>query len=145
MGKLSSRSETAGISKRAAPALQPRGHDRVARPDAEEARYVRAAPRLEGVGVFADDLRPSFETRPGVNGNGALSVYLDMLYRNQYVSIVKAANPLGFEYQLGPAYKLSNTALSGDAKTLGLVNEVGVTTLNNWGEPGDLAVAGNWS
>jgi subtilisin family serine protease len=84
------------------------------------------------VGVFADDLRAAFNDQGGNNANGALSVYLDLLFNKSYVSPIKvakdSAHPLGLNIVYVDPYKTGNTGKTGDANTAGLINELGVTS-----------------
>lgn len=85
------------------------------------------------VGIFADDLRTAFDfqNNPGVNANGALSVYLDLLFNKNYVSPVRVSSGNGLSslnIRYIGAYNTNKTGLSGDAATAGLVNELGVTS-----------------
>ena len=85
------------------------------------------------VGIFADDLRSAFDfqNNPGVNANGALSVYLDLLFNKNYVSPVRVASGNGLSslnIRYIGAYNTNKTGLSGDAATAGVVNELGVTS-----------------
>lgn len=86
------------------------------------------------VAIQADDLRQRFayDDRPGVNANGALSVYLDLLFDRNYVSPVRVspttANPGGLKVIYGPRYDDRNTGRSGAVGPAGLINELGITT-----------------
>lgn len=84
------------------------------------------------VGIFADDLRAFFRDDTGQTANGALSVYLDLLFDRQYVSPVRVAattrNPAGINIRYGAKYSSGSTGFAGNAGTGGLINELGVTS-----------------
>jgi len=84
------------------------------------------------VGIFADDLRSQFLDKNGNIANGALSVYLDLLFDRNYVSPVRVTptdrNPAGVNIRYGAQYASGSTGFSGDAGTGGLINELGVTS-----------------
>lgn len=84
------------------------------------------------VGIFADDLRPLFNDQNNQVANGALSVYLDLLFDRNYVSPVQVAvtptNPAGVNIRYGGKYATGSTGFSGSAATAGILNELGVTS-----------------
>lgn len=84
------------------------------------------------VGIFADDLRPLFTDQNNQTANGALSVYLDLLFDRNYVSPVRvpvtSRNPAGVNIRYGAKYSSGSTGFSGNASTGGLLNELGVTS-----------------
>ena len=83
------------------------------------------------VGIFADDLRQQFLDKNGKVANGALSVYLDLLFDDRYVSPVRAGattrNPAGLNIRYGWKYNSGSTGFSGSTTT-GMINELGVTS-----------------
>lgn len=89
------------------------------------------------VGVFADDLRTAFNLQSGGNGNGALAVYLDLLFDDRFVQAVRvpvtAQNPLGLDIFYGNRYDQNNTGASGAATPGGLIDELGITTIESVG------------
>jgi subtilisin family serine protease len=96
------------------------------------------------VGIFSDDLRDFFRDDTGLQANGALSVYLDLLFDKRYVSPVRVApttrNPAGVNIRYGEKYTSGSTGFSGDAGTGGLINELGVTSSEEVVGAGNLPV-----
>jgi hypothetical protein len=84
------------------------------------------------VGIFADDLRPLFRDDTNQIANGALSVYLDLMFDRKYVSPVRVTptdrNPAGVNIRYGEQYGHGSTGFSGSYSTSGLINELGVTS-----------------
>jgi len=79
------------------------------------------------VGIYSDDLRNSFDfqNNPGANANGALSVYLDLLFNRSFVRPDLSSGSLEIRYQ--GVYNANNTGRSGTAQT-GVIDELGVTS-----------------
>jgi hypothetical protein len=84
------------------------------------------------VGIYADDLRAFFKDDTGKPANGALSVYLDLLFDRNYVSPVRvpttSRNPAGINIRYGDKYGHGSTGFAGNAGTPGVVDELGVTS-----------------
>ena len=78
-----------------------------------------------GVRVSVDDLRDL----PGIDPEGVVSAFLDLLYTDELVATVDTnANPnFPFDITFGPLFTGSNNFQQGDSQTPGLLNELGGT------------------
>jgi hypothetical protein len=97
------------------------------------------------VGVYADDLRQAFQLGAGGNGNGALAVYLDLLYNDRYVQAVRVPvssdSPLGLEVLYGTRYAGGNSQASGKFQQGGgIIDELGITSDGSVGSAANLPV-----
>jgi subtilisin family serine protease len=87
------------------------------------------------VGVYGRDLRPPVVVGESGEGNGALAVYLDLLYDARYVDVVRVPttqNPLGMAIDFVAPYDAGSP--EGAATTAGLIDEVGNFTLQQVGD-----------